>query len=376
MGVRGAALAALSIVVVAAVVGGYTYLRNAVTTGNPFYPQPVTVGGVELFPGRPEMSLAARQGGQESQLDLYEFLVGPDNPFVSFFPFTLLPAALLAPLVAAWRRRWIAAAVLAMPAVFFLEFVYLTWDHRDIRYFLAGVALAALAFAWLTERLGTVGSWVRLAMMATLVLRFLRFAGARGTRENITAALLVGAVALLLPLARRQGPWLRGAWPWLAGAASVAVALALGANLERYHRSKLADVPAAVALERQVGERGATVGYVGLNQPYLFFGSHLQNDVHVVPRSWNLRAEHYRWGAPADPPFPPSRYRRWMGVMETLGVEYVVVFRSPDENPERRWMANHWERFRRTYADETMEVWKVGPRPAADRGDGAEDDRP
>jgi len=41
------------------------------------------------------------------------------------------------------------------------------------------------------------------------------------------------------------------------------------------------------------------------------------------------------------------------------------VHRSADENPERRWMANHWERFHRVYDDEVMEIWKLAPRDAA-----------
>jgi hypothetical protein len=50
-------------------------------------------------------------------------------------------------------------------------------------------------------------------------------------------------------------------------------------------------------------------------------------------------------------------------VVKTLGIEYVVVVRSPDEDPERAWMANHWERFRRVHVDDTTEIWKLLPAP-------------
>jgi hypothetical protein len=346
-----------------AVAGGYSYLRNWVSTGNPVYPQPVRVAGVELFAGREELSLGARRG--DEGFDSWEFLAGPDNAFAGFFPFTLLPAALLAPLFAAWRRGWIAAVVLALPAALFLEFLffYLTWDRGNIRYVFAAAALAAIAFAWLTQQLGVAGSWLRSMTLVVLLFRYVRWLEVRGAWELFVAVLLVAAAALAAWSWPRWRDLAHAAAKPLLAVAAAAAVLALGCNVDRYQRTKLAGSPAAVALERLTGGRGATVGYVGLNQPYLFFGSRLQNDVRIVPRSFNLRAEHYRWGSTPDRPYPRSTYRRWLGVVKTLGIDYVVVVRSPDEDPERSWMANHWERFRRVYADGETEVWKLLPAP-------------
>lgn len=344
-----------------ALAGGYTYLRNWVATGNPVYPQPVHVGGLQLFGGREELSLGGRRGGEDSEIDVWSFLAGADNAFAGFFPFTLLPAALLAPILAAALRRWRDAAVLALPAAFFLEFLYWTWDHRDVRYVFAGIALAAIAFAWLSERLGTAGAWIRIATCAVVLYRYVRWLGARGDWELLAAVTLVVAVVLGWRTWPRWGGRARlAAKPGLA-ILVLTVALALGCSVARYQRTKLADSPAAMALERLTGGRGTTVGYVGLNQPYLFFGGHLQNDVRIVPRSFNLRAEHYRWGGVPERPFRHSTYARWIGVVKILGIQYVVVVRSPDEDPERTWMANHWDRFRRVYTDETTEVWKLLP---------------
>jgi hypothetical protein len=365
---RSPAVGAAVLLAALAVTGGYTYLRNWVTTGNPVYPQPVQVGELELFAGRAELSLGGRRSGGPD-VDVWEFLTGPDNLVGTFVPFTLLPATLLAPLWAAARRRWLAAAVLALPAVFFLEFLYWTWDHRDIRYFLAGVALAAVAFSWLSERLGPLGAGLRTLTLWVLLYRYVRWLGTRGERELITAVLLIVAVAMVWrswPAWRRRAS--AAAVPLLAVVALAATA-ALGVAVASYQRVKLSGSPAAMALERLAGVDGATVGYVGLNQPYLFFGSRLQNDVRVVPRSFNLRAEFYRWGGRPEPPFPRSTYARWLGVMKIIGVRYVVVFRSPDEDPERTWMANHPDRFHRLHVDAQTEIWKVvrmePPRPGA-----------
>lgn len=348
-----------ALVATLALAGGYTYLRNWVSTGNPVYPQAVHVGTHQLFAGREELSLGGRRGGEESEIDLWEFLAGPDNELGGFSPFTLLPAALLAPLWAAARRRWLAAAVLAVPAAFFVEFLYLTWDHRSSRYVFAGAALAAVAFAWLTERLGSVGTWLRIAALAVLLFRYARWLEVRGVWELLAALLLLAGAAIAAHRwTRWQGVTRAAGKPLIAAGIAIAV-LALGCNVDRYQRTKLAGSPAAMALERLTGGRGATVGYVGLNQPYLFFGSRLQNDVRIVPRSFNLRAEHYRWGGVPERPFRHSTFARWIGVIKILGIQYVVVVRSPDENPERTWMANHWDRFRRVYVDDTTEIWKL-----------------
>src|SRR6185503_16282225 len=153
-------------------------------------PQPVHVAGLELFAGREELSLGGRRSNGPA-VDVWDYLTGPENLFGTLFPYTLLPAALLAPLLAAVRRRWWEAAVLALPVTFFLEFLYWTWDHRDIRYVFAGIALAAVAFSWLSERLGILGACVRTTTLLVIFYRYVRWLGTRGEREAITAVLLL-----------------------------------------------------------------------------------------------------------------------------------------------------------------------------------------
>jgi len=244
----------------------------------------------------------------------------------------------------------------------FLEFLffYLTWDHGNIRYVFASAALGAVAFAWLTEQLGILGSWIRIVTGAVLLLRYVRWLEVHGGWELLAAALLVAGAVVAVWAWPRWRNAVRAAGKPLLALATVATVLALGCNVDRYQSGKLVGSAAAQALERMTGGRGATVGYVGLNQPYLFFGARLQNDVRIVPRSFNLRAEHYRWGGAPERPYPRSTYKRWLGVVKTLGIDYVVVVRSPDEDPERTWMANHWERFRRVHVGD-VELWRALP---------------
>ena len=180
---RTLAGAAVLLAAMMAVTGGYTYLRNAVTTGNPIFPAPVEILGIEIFPGWGGINTAERAEAPEFDIDVWEFLTRRSKLFGSYFPFTLLPAALLAPFLALWRRRWRAALIFVLPAVIFLQFLYLMPDHRDIRYFLPAIALAAVAFAWLLAEAGPrIALPVRGVVLAWIAFQAVRHVGQSGPK--------------------------------------------------------------------------------------------------------------------------------------------------------------------------------------------------
>jgi len=370
---------AVLLAAVLALTGGYTYLRNAATTGNPLFPAPVRVFGFEVFPGWQGI-LHFGDASPEAQIDVWHFLTRRTRLFGSYFPFTLLPAAVLAPLLALARRRWREALVLSLPTVFFLQFLFLMYDHRDIRYFLPGVALAAVAFVWLLSQAGPRAFPFRailLVWIAWQVFREFQWTNA----HKLLTALAVLALGTLAELAWwkwrswNEAPALRSSirrWGWLAAAGLLAIAAApLGWLVARYQEVKLANQPAPLALERLAGPQGARIAYTGMNKPYLFFGSRLQNEVEIVPRSRALAARNYHWGSSlADPYNEIGPFRRWRGNLERLGIELVVVIRSPWEDPERRWMAHRTKGFQRVYADAGTEIWRVLPEREAARKHG------
>ncbi len=327
---------------VALAAGGYTYVRNAWSTGNPVFPAPVTVAGRTLLHGWDVITLAHRRHLPEFALDVPRFLTRRPDLLGGLFPWTLLPAALLAPAAALAlpRRRPLAArletaAVLALPLLFFLQFVYQMHDHRDVRYVLAGLAVAGVGCAWLLERpRGLAGPVLRGALLvALLVVLGDRLAPVRGWRDVVP-----------FPLAPRVERYQAG-------------------KLARAGPAHAAELPAARALEARAGAAGAEVAFVGGNRPYLFFGSRLQNGVHVVPTGPGLASRFYTWGDPARWP-PPGRYRRWRANLERLGVRYVaVVLTEEAANPERRWMRRRPESFRRLHADPWAELWEVRGAP-------------
>ena len=72
------------------------YLRNAVSTGNPVFPSPVRLLGRDLLPGWDHVSLAHRRTLPEAAIDVPHFLTQRRDLFGPLFPYTMLPAALLA----------------------------------------------------------------------------------------------------------------------------------------------------------------------------------------------------------------------------------------------------------------------------------------
>jgi hypothetical protein len=208
-----------------------------------------------------------------------------------------------------------------------------------------------------------VAAPLRTALLALVAWQAVQRPGLGDLREILLVLALAGLGAMAMRIAARwRAPAWWGRWGWLATAGAVLLAaVPLGRAVAVYQDVKLSDQPGPSALERLAGPDGARVAYVGLNQPYHFFGSRLQNDVQIVPRDWALGAQYYRWGSPVRDPFKTETYRRWRRILGRLGIEMVVVIRSAWEDPERSWIGNRRRDFQLVYEDHEMEIWRVLP---------------
>jgi hypothetical protein len=90
----------------------------------------------------------------------------------------------------------------------------------------------------------------------------------------------------------------------------------------------------------------------------------------MVPRTFNRRSEFYEWGGSAEWPYARGRFKAWRENLRVLDVDYVVVLRGAAEDPERRWLGQHWAELRRVYWTDSAEIWKFEPqrRPSSRGG--------
>lgn len=326
---------------VATAVGGVTYLRNFAGTGNPIYPQPVRLLGLDLLPGVEGADLLRRVEEGSREFQPLSFLLERSDLFGPVFAWTVLPAAVLAPVVAAflsWGGREAGAARtgrafgwLLLPAVLYAVFVTIVHDHRDLRYIAAAPVLAALALAWLLDRLGArVAAPVALLGIGAVTSWVLatRAESRFGERLGATVGLAVLLGAATFARSPERARIARAAAGVLAAVLAV-TAFGSGSHLERYLDRRLLNRPDAEALERLTGGRPTVVAVAGSNQEYPFLGRHLQNRLEPLPTPPRLEDRFWSLGrSPATVAVQESG-PGLVGRLERLEVELLVVRRGP-----------------------------------------------
>jgi hypothetical protein len=334
-------------------------LRNWVTTGNPIFPVAAALGPVRL-PGWPDVSPWQAALDPENAVHPWSFVWNRTDLWGPLFRFTMLPAAVVAPIVAMVRLRRrgvVVVAAMLLPALFYAEFLWLVADHREVRYLLAAIALLAVSATWLVSRLGA--PW-RTAMVMLLAAA----AAMRWAIPHPGVALIAAVVGATLVIAVRLAKSEPRRIVAIGATAAVVVFVATaGAVVRRYEERRLSALPAAHAFAELSGGRAVRVAYVGWNQPYLFCGER-QRNVLLMPPLVEIDDPFapmlYRWREPVSSWVPADPRRAWLRLLKKEGIEWVVVVtRAGAAGVERGWIAGSPDRFARAYADATTEIWQV-----------------
>jgi len=336
----GGALAAVA-------VGGYAYLRNLASGGNPFLPLEVAFGPWTIFPG--PAGAAEYFGESAPRLGWNALLVSARSVLEMGVLFLPLLAGLAWTLATGRGGRSLAAVAVA---AFGLSALLLPF--REHRYFLPVTAAAWGAVGAAASRAGRRIGFERVVVAALALqvpitlfywLKELWTLGWSSSRvAGVGAAVAVAAGLVLVRLPRGRVRLALG-----AGVVSVVVAAILTGpawEKERYERwgrfwasrylwedlarprEDLRDLGEAWSwIANETRSRAAVVAYSGMNVPYPLTGLGNRNRVVAVCRNERAATSIYRWGIlPPDPGASPSR-RAWMENLAELEVDYLCVFR-------------------------------------------------
>lgn len=345
----------------ALLIGGFTYLRNTILLGNPVFPQPIRFLSWELLPGWQTTGLLARRALAGDSLGTVGDLLALGETLAVPWRWALLPSVLGLPLALFVARRRLAARrrfalALAVAVVYVVAiYLFLLYEHRDVRQLAALFPLLGAAAA---RALDLASGHLRTALLLSVGLGFaLPPLVARSAIE--LGALLFGAAFAAAAVALRRWPKPVVLAGLLAGAALVVGTVPL---LEVHAERRLRFEPLALELERLTAGASTVVAYVGGNRPYPYWGSRFQNRVEIVPAD-----------APPDCAFHggPSRGRcrgvrarsiqTWISNLSDLGIQWIVLDREGTLSPERRWMERRSKRFDRVSSAGWGEIWRFLP---------------
>ena len=303
---------------------GFWLLPSLLRTGNPFHPVAVTVAGRTLLPGpasvEVEDSNRRRYTRSLAGWLLYPFAerhrgqlaYSPDNGFGPQFAAAWLALPFAVALALRRRRRLLARALLAAPAMVLAWLAFSPWQHP--RYVLAACGLALLGLATVEEE-ASGGPGASPAARGLL-------------RGSILVAVLFAAPAGLLAAAPEL-PWLAERWKtgdWRPR--------------DLYPR---AYGPAGSAFNwlTENGDAGTTVSFDRPTFVAPLFGWHGRNRV-VYAASPAERG--------TDGLATAGSSRAWRRFLERERVDWLVVWRDwweerPRPSLRQRWIATHPESF-------------------------------
>jgi len=354
----GAALAAAVLVAT----GGFWYARNAIVTGNPFYPVAV-----------PGLSLPALYGRAEMRAWDYHLPVGDLRALASTWVaggvgFTIATALALA---GAWRRRaLLASLLLVLVAIFWFVIPY-----QESRFLFTAFGVAATLIAHGAQRWAIVGLGGLLAAIVGSLLEW-------PTRDRLLLAPIGAAAGLLwwrlpapLTLVGPRAGRLAG-----AGAAVVllaAMAVATGGYDARDPGYTVGDELDAAWSWFRANVHDARVAYTGTNLAFPLAGERLGNRVSYVNVAGAPGARLHDFGPPGDGSAEPAPYRRgaraeiWLANLRAARTQvlfvaalYPIVRRTiaadPDGFPiERAWADARPAIFRLRHASAAARVYDV-----------------
>lgn len=302
-------------------VGGIWFVRNAVATGNPFFPVKAEIAGVTVLDAPEDLQLKRFGASLSDYLTdfdsmrehilppIYHNMLGPAGVFMAVV--LLVSAAVASRTLVAMREdrttrqvAVIAAVALVIGVAYvFTPFTAQTFNGVParawvtVRYGAGALLLAAPLAAWLSTRSGRLRPVLLVAAVAALLEAAHRSLDGNFADVSLRRALAVAAAALLLAalalgvsrLAGRLGPLARRVLATSCAFAVLAGSLGVGyATQERFHDRRYENVDPTLDWVRSNAPEGRRIGLVGewipveFSPAFALYGPRLRNEVLFV----------------------------------------------------------------------------------------------
>ena len=371
---RVATLAAAAALIVV-LLGGYSYIRNAVVMSNPSYPVAVQLGGEELLPGL----YAATQDWRESHpfypFDWPGFFgFGMRGFFGWTVPLLILPGMALAA-IRIVREREPKPALLAVWCALSLAIFWFVIPYHFARFLYPTLAWAIVVAVWGWLLLfKNKAEWFAVLMIPIALLNVSSMPiGTEVWRDPIylvSATLVVAVTTLGVMVVRhvrgRLSPQKFGLATWALLLLLIVAWPVYGGRYEAQRFDQwgrltgfLQSQPSTWRwLWEATENEPATIAVAGTNSTFPLYGPTLDNRILTISRDGHL--QEYSWGTPFEPFGEPDR-EAWLETVTRNEVDYLWITANVsfgDWPVEDGWAAAS-DRFEPVLIEDDLHVWRV-----------------
>ena len=381
-----------------ACLGGFSYLRNLIETGNPLYPLNMKLFGIEIFKGVMERSaylIHFKSSDYRISKLLFHEGLGPQTLFFVFSAaFLALPVSLIKNKK---KPSFVLAYFLALPILGYLVYRYII-PQANTRYLYPILATGMIAGFYLFKALHISG---RLLNFFIALSVFASMPELAKRQELITSLILAFLLLLLIPLVlkyEKKTALLKKpafiiflaaffiSFLWLAQVYYKKNEFPNYVKMVKYSGFWPDATKAWVWLNENT--HSANIAYTGRPVPFPLYGSSLKNNVYYVSVNKTEPAKlhyfpgsHYNWGYDFESLHKNleekanyrgnADYSTWLNNLLKRNTDYLFIYslhqtKKTEFPVEDKWAADNPAKFAPVFHNETIKIYEIiHTRPSA-----------
>lgn len=386
--IRRAAGFCLAGVLLILLLGGFSYARNFIQTGNPLYPLDIVIFGKSIFKGVVD-SQVYRSGTNPQDYALAKILFSEGLGAQTVL--LLFPGVFLGLPVYLWRRKrisFLGVYFMVLPVLIFLIYRFVI-PLANLRYIYALLGIGIIIAFYILDAL----KFPRAAIQAVFILCVLASMGEMAKRAELVISIIL-SLALFIFLLKVPKNVFPGKFCRYSFAILVIVLLFLPFLDKDYAKNEFIRYvktckrsgfwPDAAEAWLWLSENasGANIAYIGRPVPFPLYGKKLKNNVYyasvneVEPARLDyFKGSRYIWNNPesAHKSFErDGNYRGragfglWLNNLRRKKTDYLFVYSLHHVKEiifpvEDAWASAHPDVFERVFTDSIVRIYKIKP---------------